>query len=93
MVRSSQNHRAVLALALAAALAGAIGCARQPDRLWYKPGQPYTMAEFERDRAACTREGKLNFECMRARGWIDVSGRRPAAKEPASPTPPAGPTY
>ena len=54
------------------------GCAREPERQWYKIGQPYTLAEFERDKAACTREKKLDFDCMRGRGWVDVSPDRPA---------------
>ncbi|MFQ5898939.1 MAG: hypothetical protein ACE5JN_11930 [Candidatus Methylomirabilia bacterium] len=82
-MRLSLRRVAMLALGTVVLLGGAVGCARTPERLWYKPGQRYTMEEFEGDRAACTREGKLDFGCMRARGWVDVSaGGRPAAPEP-----------
>lgn len=80
----------IATLALAVAFGGAIGCARGPDRLWYKPGQPYTMAEFERDTTACTRKGKLDFDCMRTRGWTDVSATRPALKAPEEREQPPG---
>lgn len=64
-------------------LVGSWGCTRQPERLWQKFGQPYTEAEFRRDKAECTREKKLDFDCMRSRGWVDVSPDRPApAPEP-----------
>lgn len=72
----STRSRVVLLAALF--LLGAWGCAREPERQWYKIGQPYTVAEFQRDKAACTRGKKLDFDCMRARGWVDVSPDRPA---------------
>lgn len=61
------------------------GCTRGPERQWYKIGQHYTTAEFERDKAECTREKKLDFDCMRKRGWVDVTPERettPAAQRP-----------
>lgn len=56
---------------------GSFGCASGPERQWYKIGQHYTVAEFERDKAECTREKKLDFDCMRRKGWVDVSPDRP----------------
>ena len=57
------------------------GCAREPEPLWQKIGQQYTLDEFRRDTAQCTQAKKLDFDCMRARGWVDVSADRP---EPSS---------
>lgn len=71
-----------LALFVILVLAGLWGCAREPERQWMKIGKPYSMAEFERDKAECTREKKLDFDCMRARGWLDVSPDRPPPREP-----------
>ncbi len=71
------STRASAAL-LTVLLIGLWGCAGQPERQWQKIGQPYSVAEFQRDKAECTREKKLDFGCMRARGWIDVSPDRPA---------------
>jgi len=54
------------------ALAGTGGCeGRQKD--WMKVDQSYTTAEFRHDIAACTKDGKLDEACMRARGWVDVT--------------------
>ena len=65
---------------------GSWSCARQPERQWQKFGQPYTVAEFQRDKAECTRAKKLDVDCMRSRGWVDVSPDRPApAAEPERP--------
>lgn len=64
-------------------LAEVWGCTRTPERQWYKIGQPYTLAEFQRDRAECARGKQLDFDCMRARGWVDVSpDRSQPAPEP-----------
>ena len=41
---------------------------------WLKPGQNYTVAEFRRDEVACTKDRKLDEECMRQRGWVALSG-------------------
>jgi hypothetical protein len=65
-------------LLLAAVWLGlAWGCAREPERQWYKIGKPYTMEEFRRDTTQCTRDKKLDADCMRSRGWVDVSPDRP----------------
>lgn len=87
MARPGRTHMATLVLALIAAVGGSLGCAREPDRLWQKMGN-YTMEDYKRfgpDKAACTRKGKLDVACMRSRGWIEVSGKRPAPKEAEEP--------
>ena len=66
-------------------LASALGCASSDERLWYKPGGNYTTAEFNQDRDACTRDKKLDEECLKAKGWVTVSPDRPT---PAAPSPP-----
>ena len=75
--------RGVLVL-LAVLLVGAFGCASSDERVWYKPGGNYTTAEFNRDRDSCTKNKKLDAECLKAKGWVSVSPDRPA---PAAPPP------
>ena len=53
------------------------GCALEPDRQWYKPGGTYTVAEFQRDYAACTKDRKLDEACLRQRGWVSLTGDAP----------------
>ncbi len=53
-------------LPLAASCAG-------PEKQWYKPGGNYTVAEFERDRRACTKDRVLDEQCLQQRGWIGLS--------------------
>jgi hypothetical protein len=62
-------------LTLAALLAVA-GCATDT-REWMKVSERYTTEEFRRDHAACSKSGKLDDGCMRARGWVAVN---PGAK-------------
>jgi hypothetical protein len=54
------------------------GCASEPTRDWMKVSDKYTVEDFRRDYAACSRGGKLEDSCMRDRGWVDVA--RPADK-------------
>jgi hypothetical protein len=71
--------------ALAAALAG---CAA--DKQWMKVGDSYTTAEFRRDYAECSRKtGRLDEDCLRAKGWVDV---KPSKGDRAAdaPPPPSG---
>ena len=46
------------------------------EKQWYKPNQNYTVAEFQRDEAACTKDGVLDEECLKQRGWIAISADR-----------------
>lgn len=75
---------AVLALLIAGLAAG---CAA--DKQWMKVGQPYTTAEFRRDYADCSKSGRLDEECLRARGWVDMA---PSKADRAADAPPAAPT-
>ena len=61
------------------------GCATGDERRWQKVGVEYTTAEFNRDVDACTRNKKLDDECMKARGWVPMNPDRPAPTP--SPTP------
>src|SRR5207245_1104014 len=45
-------------------------------REWMKLNQTYTTAEFRRDLQQCTVKGKLDDDCMKARGWVAVGGAR-----------------
>ena len=47
--------------------------ASDPEKQWYKPGGNYTVAEFQRDRADCTKNKVLDEECLKERGWIAIS--------------------
>jgi hypothetical protein len=55
------------------------GCASE-DREWMKVGQTYTVAEFRRDYAECSRGGRLDEACLRSRGWVDVKPGKPEEK-------------
>lgn len=77
---------ALLPLLLATIVAGCGG----PDKQWMKVGESYTTAEFRRDYAACTKDGRLDDDCMRARGWVDMApskGDRAADAPPPTPQP------
>ncbi len=66
---------------------GLAGCAAEPERQWMKIGQPYTTAEFRRDVAECTRDGRLDEVCLQQRGWVAVT---PKPEKPPSPRPGEG---
>ena len=48
-------------------------CATEPDKQWYKPGTNYTMADFQRDQAACTKNKVVDEDCLRERGWVAIT--------------------
>lgn len=63
------------AVACVLALAGSLGaCSLDPEKQWYKPSGSYTSAEFDRDTRTCTKDRVLNEECLKARGWVPLSG-------------------
>jgi len=66
-------RRVVVVLALALPLTACGGSEKQ----WYKPNSNYTVAEFEQDRHACTRNRELDESCLRGRGWISLSADGP----------------
>jgi hypothetical protein len=72
-------------LVIAAALAG---CAAE--KQWMKVGESYTTAEFRRDYAECSKakDGRLDDDCMRARGWVDM---KPSKGDRAADNPPPPP--
>ena len=75
-------------MALLIAAATLAGCASQ-EKQWMKVGQSYTTTEFRRDHAECSAKGsKLDDDCMRARGWVDV---KPSKGDRAADTPAAPP--
>ncbi len=79
---------ALAGFALVAALAG---CGSSDDRQWMKINERYTTEEFQRDYKACTPQSTLDEDCMRNRGWVEVSRSKseidsdPRAKEPQRP--------
>ncbi|KRT72860.1 MAG: hypothetical protein XU13_C0019G0047 [Candidatus Rokubacteria bacterium CSP1-6] len=66
-------------------LGSTFGCGTGDERRWQKMGVEYTTVEFNRDVDACTRNKKLDDECMKARGWVPMNPDRPAPTP--SPTP------
>jgi type IV pilus biogenesis protein CpaD/CtpE len=80
------------AFVLLGALIGvAFGCASGNESLWQKIGVDYTTAEFNRDVDACTKNKKLDEECLKAKGWTPFNPDRPAPAP--SPTPSRGGRY
>jgi len=80
----------LILVVIAAALAG---CAA--DKQWMKVGESYTTAEFRRDYAECskTKSGELNEDCLRARGWVDMSPTKADRAADAPPPAPTSPKY
>lgn len=76
----------VLAGALAIALLA--GCGTTEEKQWMKVGEKYTTAEFRKDMKDCSKTGKVDEDCMKARGWVSVSpGRTPDKPvQPSAPT-------
>lgn len=62
-------------------------CASGPEREWYKPGGSYTVADWERDEAACRKNRAVDEECLKERGWIPLSieEKKRAAPQPTGP--------
>lgn len=57
-----------------------VACSNEPERQWMKLEQTYTTAEFRRDIAACTKNGTVDDDCMKAKGWVSMTP--PAIKKP-----------
>jgi hypothetical protein len=79
--------RAVGLVIVAVALVGA-GC--EPDKQWMKVNESYTTTEFRRDYTECSKGGRLDEDCMRARGWVEV---KPSKGDRAADTPRPGSQY
>jgi len=71
-----------------AALAMA-GCGSDT-REWMKLDSTYTTAEFRRDLQECTIKGKLDDDCMKARGWVAVTPPKGEQKKEDPLSMPAG---
>jgi hypothetical protein len=74
-------------LLLVALVLGACGTDR---REWMKLDQTYTTAEFQRDLQECTVKGKLDDDCMKARGWVAVTPPKAEQKKEDPLSQPAG---
>jgi hypothetical protein len=72
---------------LTASVLALAACASDDNREWMKVNQAYTVPEFRRDHAECSKSGKLDEACMRERGWVDVSARKGPDKAPPSDRP------
>lgn len=68
-----------IGLGLAAAVAA---CSAGDAREWMKVDQKYTTEEFRLDYRECTKQGTLDEECMRSRGWVAVTPPKAEPKEP-----------
>ncbi|HET7873987.1 MAG TPA: hypothetical protein VFN71_00575 [Methylomirabilota bacterium] len=66
-------------------------CGFTEEKQWYKPNQNYTVAEFQRDQATCTKSKMLDEACMKERGWVPLSADRGAPVK--APEPGRGPRY
>ena len=76
-----------LAVLLAALASGACG---SDTREWMKLDSNYTTAEFQRDIKECTVQGKLDDDCMKARGWVAVTPPKNEQKKEDPLSMPAG---
>jgi hypothetical protein len=54
-------------------LAAAVGGCATDERQWMKLDGRYTTQDYRRDRATCTKDGKLDDVCMRNLGWVAVN--------------------
>jgi hypothetical protein len=70
-------------LTILLSLAGVLmlaACSNEPERQWMKLDQTYTTAEFRRDLVACTKNGTVDDDCMKGKGWVSMTP--PATKKP-----------
>ena len=79
---------------LALSIGALAACASSSeDREWMKINEKYTGEDFRRDVAACSKAGKLDDGCMRARGWVDVANQKiekaPESTKPSYTPPPS----
>ncbi|HYB42657.1 MAG TPA: hypothetical protein VEL75_12845 [Candidatus Methylomirabilis sp.] len=58
---------------LAIGLLSLAACSTERDKQWYKVSGNYTMADFQRDRDACTKDKLLDEDCMRGLGWASLT--------------------
>ena len=60
-------------LLLCCAAVGLLAACGSGEKQWYKPNAEYTVAEFQRDRTACEKNGQIDEGCLRQRGWVSLS--------------------
>ena len=77
----------ILLVSLAALSVG--GCASDPEKQWYKAAGDYTVAEWQRDEALCTKNRVVDEECLRGKGWVSLSAD-PTKPPPPPPNPKGG---
>ena len=77
----------MFAVLIAALASGACG---SDTREWMKLDSNYTTAEFQRDIKDCTVKGKLDDDCMKARGWVAVTPPKSEQKKEDPLSMPAG---
>ena len=66
--------RVMRAVLLCCAVLGLLAaCGGSSEKQWYKPNTEYTVAEFQRDRIACEKNGQLDEACLRQRGWVSLT--------------------
>jgi hypothetical protein len=61
------------AFLLCCAVLGLLAACGSSEKQWYKPNAEYTVAEFQRDRTACEKNGQIDEECLRKRGWVSLT--------------------
>jgi predicted component of type VI protein secretion system len=77
--------RVMRAVLLCCAVLGLLAaCGGSSEKQWYKPNAEYTVAEFQRDRTACEKNGQIDEECLRQRGWVSLT---PDKEKPLPPIP------
>ena len=74
--------RVMRVLLLCCAVLGLLTACGPGEKQWYKPNAEYTVAEFQRDRAACEKSGQLDEECLRQRGWVSLTSDKDKAPPP-----------
>jgi hypothetical protein len=81
-----------LAALIAVSAALLLGACASEEKEWMKIDSKFTMQDFQRDYAACSKGGRLNETCMQSRGWVAVSPGTNIGKAaaPALPTQPGG---
>ena len=62
-------------------------CTSGLPKQYYKPSGDYTSEEFRRDRATCTKSGQIDEDCLKALGWVGLSGDPDKGQSPVDPTP------
>jgi hypothetical protein len=77
---------------IAVGVALLLGACASDEKEWMKVDSKYTVAEFRRDYAACSKGGKLDENCMQSKGWVAVSQGASVGKAPVAPATPGPPT-